>query len=105
MTAERGKNVLFLCVQNMEKTNERKITCIFGSCSRSQSQCCQNPRYGAIPVPGPIHIIGLVESVGKWKLDALFCKNDDENFGTLNNHFQHIIIMNHAFFLSSHIFK
>lgn len=78
MTTHREKKY-FVCGAK-KKIGEREITCIFGSCSRNQSQCCQNPRYGAIPVPGPMHIIGLVESVGKWKLDALYQKktNDDD---------------------------
>lgn len=80
MTRERKKYFVF-CAAERKKIRERKITCIFGSCSRNQSQCCQNPRYGAIPVPGPMHMIGLVESVGKWKPDALYQKekrtNDD----------------------------
>jgi len=33
--------------------------------------CCQNPRNGAIPVPGPTSINGFATSSGKWKFGAL----------------------------------
>lgn len=48
-----------------------KVTCISGLSSFKWCQCCQKPRYGAMPVPGPIKIIGFVGSLGKWNPDAL----------------------------------
>lgn len=89
------------CVQKKrtEKKKERKITCIFGSCSRQVVHSCQKARYGAIPVPGPINIIGLVESVGKWKLEALMILNIEKPFTTFYESFFQLLLKSVCFFL------
>lgn len=47
------------------------LTIVSGFSSLITLQCCQKDRNGAMPVPGPINMIGFVFSGGRWKLDAL----------------------------------